>query len=65
MESGALEGTIIRIASNAGVCDSPLLRLQELMMDLNDAAATVMTPERKSVANLCNRTGLTAAGFGI
>lgn len=40
IEEGAPEGTIIRVASNAGVCDSTLFHLQELMADLNDVSTT-------------------------
>ncbi|KAL0929397.1 uncharacterized protein CTRU02_215563 [Colletotrichum truncatum] len=48
MELGAPEGTIVRIASNAGVCNSTLLRLRDLMADLNVASTMVLTLERKA-----------------
>ncbi|KAK2596483.1 hypothetical protein N8I77_013371 [Diaporthe amygdali] len=47
IEEGSPEGTIVRIASNAGVCDSTLLRLQDLVRELNDVSATATTPKRK------------------
>ncbi|TLD09628.1 hypothetical protein PspLS_11751 [Pyricularia sp. CBS 133598] len=40
LEEGAPDGTVIRVASNAGVCDSTLLCLQGLISDLNEIAAT-------------------------
>lgn len=43
LEEGAPDGTVIRVASNAGVCDSTLLCLQGLISDLNEIAATGKT----------------------
>jgi hypothetical protein len=40
IEEGAPEGTTVRIASNAGVCDSTLSCLQDLVSDLNNLSAT-------------------------
>ncbi|KAL5903062.1 hypothetical protein ACKVV7_011370 [Pyricularia oryzae] len=43
LEEGAPNGTVIRLASNAGVCDLTLLLLQELISHLNEMAATGKT----------------------
>jgi hypothetical protein len=40
IEEGVPEGTTVRIASNAGVCDSMLSCLQGLVSDLNNVSAT-------------------------
>ncbi|KAF4894954.1 hypothetical protein CGCFRS4_v006236 [Colletotrichum fructicola] len=47
LEIGAPEGTVVRIASNAGVCDTTLLLLRDLISDLHDVSNRGLTTERR------------------
>ncbi|KXH28086.1 hypothetical protein CSAL01_05096 [Colletotrichum salicis] len=47
LEVGAPEGSIVRIASNAGVCASTLVLLRDVMEDLQNVSVMGLTDERR------------------
>ncbi|TLS20443.1 uncharacterized protein PpBr36_11276 [Pyricularia pennisetigena] len=64
LEEGAPDGTVVRVASNAGVCDSTLFRLQDLMSDLNEIAATAeLLKVRSKIADTERVLSRLALGF--
>ncbi|KAF2455499.1 hypothetical protein BDY21DRAFT_289205 [Lineolata rhizophorae] len=44
LEEGFPDGTVVRIASNSGVCDTVLLQLQQIVTILNQVADRVLHP---------------------
>lgn len=52
LEIGAPEGTVVRIASNAGVCDTTLILLRDLISDLHDMSnrgKIILLPRRRKL----------------
>ncbi|KAK1658789.1 hypothetical protein BDP55DRAFT_681755 [Colletotrichum godetiae] len=52
LEVGAPEGSIVRIASNAGVCASTLVLLRDVMEDLHTVSVMGLTDERRTIVLL-------------